>query len=159
MAQTSTASASTIIEITLKEAWMRLQDLSLAHNYVPGITKTEITTDLKCGIGASRKVFQSETKWIDETVEEWNEGSGFIIRLHRGTSGPPLPFKEACFTYEISDSEDHTLLTTTLTYTMRWGAFGKLLDKLAINRIIEGRIRDVAVNMKSYYESGFPVSP
>ena len=38
------------------DVWAKLSDLSVAHYYVPGLTGTEITTELTQGVGASRKV-------------------------------------------------------------------------------------------------------
>ena len=37
-------------------------------------------------------------------------------------------------------------------------ALGSALDKLLLKRIISGAIRDVALSMKRYYESGQPVN-
>ena len=89
------AAARVVINMPREQAWSLLRDLSLAHNYVPGITRTEITTEKAEGPGASRRVFQSSGKGMDETIVEWNEGHGFLIRLHRGEKGapPPLPMR------------------------------------------------------------------
>jgi len=156
--KTSTVSTTVRVGIPREKAWELLQDLSIAHYYVPGLVKTELTTEARQGVGASRKVYQSETKGIDETVVEWNEGYGFLIRLHRGTAGPPFPFTEAHFRYKIEDDGDATLLTDSLTYTMRWGAFGRFLDRCLLRRIIDSTIRDVTLSQKCYYESGKPVT-
>ena len=64
-----------------------------------------------------------------------------------------LPFKEAHFRYAIDDSGTGTTLTTSLSYVMLWGWAGHLLDRILLNKIIKGRIRKVAQEMKSYYES------
>ena len=159
MKNASTASATVHVDLPRTGAWELLRDFSIAHKYVPGIIKTEITTELKEGVGASRKVFQAESKAIDETIEEWNEGYGFVIRLHRGHDGPPLPFKQAHFRYAIDDQGTSTMLTTSLTYVMTWGFVGHLLDRLLLNMIIKSRIRKIAQEMKSYYESTQNIKP
>ena len=158
MTATSTVSTSVRAAISYEKAWELLQDLSIGHKYVPGLIKTEITTEARKGVGASRKVYQSEANGIDETVVEWDEGQGFQIRLHQETAGPPFPFAEAHFRYEIKDDGGATRLTNSLLYTMRWGAFGRLLDRCLLRRIIDGRIRDVTLSQKCYYESGKPVT-
>ena len=153
-------SAQVISSIQRERAWELLRDLSLAHNYVPGVIDTQITTAQQEGVGASRKVYQGKTSAIDETVEEWNEGYGILIRLHRGNAGPPFPFKKAWFRYSIEDNGDCTTkLTTSLIYIMRWGAFGQMLNTILLKRFIESRIRDVALGMKLYYETGERVTP
>ena len=153
-------SAQEIIGIPITESWNYLRDLSLAHNYVPGVIDTCVTTEKKEGVGTSRRVYQGKAKYINETVEEWNEGKGFLIRLHREGDGPPFPFKEAWFRYSIeSDDQDFTRLTVNLIYVMRWGKFGKILNKLLIGKFIGDRIRSIAKRIKIYYETGERVTP
>jgi len=155
----SIVSTTVRVHLPHTEAWELLQDLSVAHLYVPGLVKTEITTSAKTGVGASRRVYQRETKGIDETVEEWNEGRGFLIRLHRGAAGPPFPFKEAHFRYAIDRDGDETLLTTSLSYIVLGGAIGRLFNRLLLKPIIDGTIRDVALSQKCFYETRRPVTP
>ncbi len=153
------ATARVVVNMPREQAWEKLRDLSLAHNYVPGIIKTEITTEKTEGIGASRRVFQSATKGLDETVVEWNEGHGFVIRLHRGDAGAPPPFKDAAFRYQLDDAGNgQTALTTSLMYNMRWGKLGDLMQKHLLGKIFRTVIRDVAISMKAFYESGEPTS-
>lgn len=156
----SVASARENIEMSRGDAWKILRDLSLAHNYVPGVINTVITTEKRQGIGASRQVFQSKTRYIDETVEEWNEGYGFVIRLHRGNAGPPFPFKKAWFQYSIEGVEGNsTVITTSLLYVMKWGKFGRMLNRVIMGRFILQRIREIALSIKIYYETGEQVTP
>jgi hypothetical protein len=140
-------------------AWQRLRDLSVAHHYVPGLTGTEIRTAQREGVGASRRVFQSGGKWLDETVTSWTEGQGFEIRLHRGEEGMVAPFREATFRYWLEDAGvSSTRLVLTLSYTLRWGVFGALLERLAMGRGVTGNLRDVALGLRDYYLSGTPVT-
>lgn len=154
-------SSQVTIQLPLDQAWEKLRDLSLAHNYVPGLVNTTVNTENKEGVGASRTVFQTETKGIDETVVEWQDGHGFLIRLHRGEKGAPPPFKEAFFRYRIDAGEtpDTTLLTTSMSYTMGMGFFGGLLEKLFLKNIFHSVNRDVAISLKQFYESGERVTP
>lgn len=154
----SEATATTIINMPIEDAWSKLQDFSLAHNYVPGIIKTEITTEKKNGVGASRKVYQSKTRALEETIIEWNEGKGFKIRLHKGDKD--APFKGAFFKYELmSEAGDKTKLVTTMGYTPPLLKVGELLDKAFLNKVITGVIKDVSLSLKHYYETGEPTTP
>lgn len=148
-----------IINMPRKEAWEMLRDLSLAHNYVPGVARVAMTTEHKEGVGASRKVFQGANKFIEETIEEWNEGEGFLLRLHKGDKPAP-PFKQAWFRYQLEDQgTEQTHFSASLIYELPWGGFGHFLDKLMLNKIMRGTISDVAIAMKLYYESGEPATP
>lgn len=154
----SEASWQVTIDMPKEKAWGILKDFSQAHNYVPGIIKTEIITDNKEGVGASRYVYQSKTKTLQETITDWDEGNGFRLRLHKGEKDSP--FKNAFFVYKIEDAgNNQTRLSTTMGYTPPMSGFGVVLDKLFLNKIITGVIRDVALSMKYYYETGKPTQP
>lgn len=149
----SEVKSQVILDMPREQAWETLRDLSQAHNYVPGIIKTEVISENKEGVGASRLVYQTPSRALQETVTEWHEGYGFKIRLHKGDKDSP--FKNSYFRYELADTADHkTRLTTSMGYTPPLGPLGVILDKLFLNKIIGGVIRKVAISMKHYYDTG-----
>jgi hypothetical protein len=155
---TQEVSAQVVIDTPLDEAWEKLRDISLAHHYVPGIVKTEIVGTQAEGVGASRYVYRNEKSYIQETVEEWQEGQGFLIRLHKGDKPAP-PFKNAWFRYQLEDSGDgQTQFTASLKYEMPWGGLGNWLGGKLAN-FVQKTIADVALSMKLYYETGDPTTP
>lgn len=155
---TEHVSTQVVIEMPRTEAWQNLRDISLAHNYVPGIVRTELVSDQAEGVGASRYVYRNKRSYIQETVEEWQEGEGFLIRLHRGDKPAP-PFRHARFRYQLADAEGgRTLFTATMSYDMPWGALGRWLAA-RLRPFVDATIRDVALAMKLYYESGQPTTP
>lgn len=154
-----TREVSTQIEIDVPRAvaWEKLSDISLAHNYVPGIVKTEVVSEGTRGVGASRYVYRNAKTYIQETVVEWDEGSGFLIRLHKGDKPAP-PFRAASFRYQLADAgSDKTLFTASLEYEMPWGALGAWLEK-KMEKTVAATVRDVATAMKLYYETGAPTT-
>lgn len=155
---TQEVSADIIIDIPLNEAWGKLRDISLAHNYVPGIVKTEIVSEQMQGVGASRYVYRNEKSYIQETVEEWQEGTGFLIRLHKGDKPAP-PFKNAWFRYSLeAHGAEKTRFTASLMYEMPWGRLGAWLGARMAN-FVRSTIADVTIAMKLYYETGNPTTP
>jgi len=151
-------SAQVLIDIPLSAAWEKLRDISRAHHYVPGIVKTVIVSNQTEGVGASRYVYRNEKSYIQETVEEWQEGKGFLIRLHKGDKPAP-PFRKAWFRYELTDhGTGQTQFTASLKYEMPWGRLGEWLGaKMA--KLVRATIGDVAIAMKLYYETGKPTTP
>ncbi len=149
-------SAMEIIDLPLPAAWEKLRDISRAHHYVPGIIDTKIVSDNTEGVGASRYVYRKPDSYIQETVEEWNDGQGFLIRLHKGDRPAP-PFKRAWFRYRLEgEPQDRTRLTTTMHFELPWGPLGRLLE----NRLagyVEKTVADVALALKLYYERGEPI--
>jgi hypothetical protein len=151
-------SAEVLIDLPLGECWAKLRDISLAHHYVPGIVKTAIVSEQAQGVGASRYVYRNERSYIQETVEEWQDGKGFLIRLHRGDKAA-TPFRQAWFRYALAEqSAGQTRLTTSLAYEMPWGRFGAWLGRRMAG-FVRATIADVAISMKLYYETGRPTTP
>ncbi len=148
------ASASEVINLPLDDAWAKLRDLTAADRYVPGLSRVEITTDATEGLGASRRVYQGDDDGFDETVVEWTDGAGFLIRLHDGENGPNFPLANAFFRYHIepANSGSATRATLSLSYAIRGGWFGRAMHPL-IGGAIRSRIRTITANMKAYYES------
>ena len=155
---TQEATASIVIDLPRQRAWEKLRNISLAHHYVPGIVRTEVVSEQTEGVGASRYVYRSARAWIQETVEEWDEGEGFLIRLHKGDKPAP-PFRAAWFRYAFSDEgTDQTRFTATLIYELPWGALGRWLER-KLSGFVQGTLRDITCSMKLYYETGEPTTP
>ncbi len=155
----TTVSTATVVNLPRQAVWERLRDLGKAHYYVPGLTDTRFTTEQHEGVGTSRKVYQKGMAPMDETVVEWNDGYGFLLRLHNGDAAP-LIFKEAFFAYTIEDAGNATTrFKPSLIYTLRWGLFGRLLDRLVMRRTSVKMLEKLGASFKQYYESGQPSNP
>jgi hypothetical protein len=154
---TRKVSTQLVLDMPRERAWEKLRDISLAHNYVPGIIRTAIVSEQREGVGASRHVYRNAKSYIQETVIEWDEGHGFLIRLHRGDKPAP-PFRNAWFRYRLDDEgADKTLFTASLEYELPWGALGAWLEK-RMEKVVQATIDDVATAMKLYYETGQPTT-
>jgi hypothetical protein len=146
-----------IIDMPREQAWNIMKDITIPHKYVPGLIKTEMHTEQRSGVGASRRVFKKFMA-MDETVTEWNEGYGFRIRLHDGAKDKPFP--NSYFIYKIEDAAGgKTLFTATMGYSMPFGWLGNLIDGLIIFPIVRGEIRAVALAVKHFYETGTTPTP
>lgn len=144
--------AEAIVNISRAAAWERLRDLTLARQYVPGVTDIEITTANRTGVDASRKVFVKGRPPVDETVVDWWEGHGFTVRLHKGDE-PPSPFTEAQFVYRLEDAPGgRTRVTTTLRYAMPPGVLGRLFDALLMRHAAAYTVRAISRGLKRVYE-------
>ena len=155
----NTVTAEVIVDLPREQVWERLRDLSRGHYYVAGLKGTRINTTQKEGVGASRTVFPKNMAPMDETVVEWNEGHGFVLKLHRGDKAA-APFKTAEFVYAIEDAGNgRTRFKPALRYTLAGGAFGALLDKLFLHKVFFNNVDSVARNFTQYYESGQPSNP
>jgi len=146
--------ATIVADIPIESAWEKLSNLELAHYYVPDLTDTKITTDLKQGVGTSRRV-SSNRPTIIETVVEWDEGQGFVLALsHDKGDGIPPMFRSAQFQYRIeTESATQTRLTNTLSFEMKWGAVGNLLGSLLMGPMQKMQTQ-ITTGQKLFYETG-----
>lgn len=150
------ASASINIQMPVSKAWLKLQDLSVAHHYVPNLERVEILTEQQRGVGASRRVFQLNGSSLQETVIDWQEGRGFQIELHNATFF--MPFDLAYFRYNLAAVEQGTLFTATMSYRPTYGLLGKWLGGSVLKAYMEDNLAMIAKSMKHYYETGVPVT-
>lgn len=149
----NTVSYSTFIGIPREQAWQNLRDLSLPHNYVPGVTRTEITSKQTQGIGTSRLVYLGGLIPMRETVTEWREGKGFTIELALKNSPMPPPMKAGFFSYAIEEAQSGTQITNSLHYGFSWPILDATLGKISIP-IIKGILWLITRNMKRFYLQG-----
>ena len=158
MAQGQQVSVSVLVQIPRAQAWEKLRDFSVAHNYVPGLVRTEIVSPRREGIGAHRRVYDEDGDFLEETVIEWRDGQGFVIKLHDGDE-PMMPFERAEFAYRIeAQGKEQTRIELSLTYQMPWGAIGETLADWFIRPVMEDKLVQVAAGIKYYYETGHPAT-
>ncbi|MDB5996384.1 MAG: hypothetical protein JWP42_3520 [Pseudomonas sp.] len=144
------ASHSVLLDLAPSAAWAKLRDLSLAPHYVPGLTGCQFHPGPREGLGASRRVFRKGGQWLDESVVQWQDGVGFVLILHKASGGAPFPFREASFSYALQAEGDATRITTQMNYSLRGGRWVERLLGKAFNKVV----RDIAENLKAYYQSG-----
>jgi len=153
MAAVKTVSHQLYIDLPPEAVWNKMRDLTLATYYVPGVKETWLTTDQREGVGASRKVRMQNGDVMDETVVEWTEGRGFVVRLHK-EGKPALPlFQECSFRYEIEPAGNRTLFKPAMHFETKPGIFSGLLGAIA-SIPMRMMVRKVGVAMKQFYEAG-----
>ncbi|MBP9034296.1 MAG: SRPBCC family protein [Pseudomonadales bacterium] len=152
----SIAEASIELAMPRARAWEILSDIGIAHRYVPGLVRTEIRSAHTRGIGATRRVYRAKGEGLDETVIEWVDDHGFLLRLQQPDGSAPAPFATASFRYWLDDvpgRAGRARMTITLDYEPRWGAAGRLLDRLLLHRAIVKMQQQLAERIRTYYES------
>lgn len=150
--QQSRASVSMVLEQPQQQVWNIISDLAQASNYVPGVERVEITSNLSTGEGASRRVYKAQGDWLDETVTQWYDGLGFNLRLHQGDAAP-FPFASASFEYNLQAlSATATAVHMSLVYQPRYGLLGQVLDGLFLGGQVEKQVMGVAQGLKQYSE-------
>jgi hypothetical protein len=148
------------LDMSMEKAWDIMQDLTVPDKYVPGVYKCMMHTEKTKGVGTSRRVWKKMYGFfpveLDETVVEWNEGTGFKLHLHNGDKDrAPLP--KSYFIYNLRPANptgDKTLFTGTMGYTFWGGSLGALIDVPFVYPGVKMEIRSVVLAIKYYYETG-----
>ena len=154
------ASSQTTVALPIAQVWQRLRDFRAAPNYVPDLTHCIMHEGPSEGVGASRRVFLNNGRWLDETITEWREGEGFTLRLHRAESGAPTPFVWAEFSYQLRELESgETELTNTMRYQLRWGWLGRLLGWALTRWAMPKSLGEITQNQSRFYLTGKPTNP
>lgn len=154
LADTRQVAVSVKADVSVERAWEILSDFSVAHNYVPGLSGTEIVSAQRSGIGAHRRVYDEDGGFVEETIIEWQPGVGFVIKLHDGED-PMAPFERAEFSYRLSPLEtDKTLIRLMMTVEVPLGVVGATLSEWFVLPVVEDNLVQVAAGMKHYYETG-----
>ena len=152
------ATHKVVLDMPVEKAWEIMQDLTVPHKYVPGVYKTKMHTEQLKGVGTSRRVWKKMygvfPVELDETVIEWNEGTGFKLHLHNGdVDRAPLP--KSYFIYKIEPAAGgKTLFTGTMGYSFWGGPLGALIDIPFVYPGVKMEINNVVRAIKHFYETG-----
>tara|TARA_R110002110_G_C13470513_1_gene720817 strand:- start:54111 stop:54707 length:597 start_codon:yes stop_codon:yes gene_type:complete len=158
LAQPQEVTVTVPIAVTPAEAWTKLSDFSLAHNYVPGLSDTRIMSERREGVGAHRRVYDEDGGFLEETIIAWLPQQGFTLKLHDGEE-PMFPFERAEFRYAISaDDDNNTLMQLSLLFEMPLGTVGFRLGDWFVRPVIEDQLVQVAAGIKYFYETGAPAN-
>ncbi|MGF6554592.1 hypothetical protein ABIA48_000972 [Pseudomonas sp. S30_BP2TU TE3576] len=149
------ASHSVFLDLPPQAAWAKLRDLSLAPHYVPGLTGCRFHPGAMEGVGASRRVLRKGGQYLDESVVQWQEGTGFVLRLHKGGNESPFPFRRASFSYALQAEGDATRITLQMSYSLRGGRLIEGVLAKAFNKVVQ----QIAENLKAFYETGRTQNP
>lgn len=150
--------AAVNVAVSPAQAWAVLSDFTVAHLYVPGLTRTEVVSANQLGLGAHRRVYQGSDDYLEETIIDWREGNGFTIKLHEGEE-VMAPFKRAEFSYSIEPAPGgETAVELAMLAEMPWGKFGEKLGEWFITPVVETNLVEVAAGLKHFYETGQPAT-
>jgi len=150
--------ASVSVDLPVASAWEVMSDFSIAQNYVPNLSGTEIMSAERSGVGAHRRAYDMDGGYIEETIISWHEGQGLVLKLHKGDE-PMSPFKQIEFTYRLSEvNESEARITISMAYELPLGVVGAKLGEWFISPVMQKTLVLTAAGMKHYYETGEPAT-
>ncbi|MCP9768980.1 hypothetical protein EGI22_13755 [Lacihabitans sp. LS3-19] len=140
------------IDQVKENVWKALADFgNICHGH-PAVSKSFITSSQKEGIGATRHCdFTMMGASAEEKVTEWNEGKNIKIEVAELKKMPGID--TMAMDLAIRNSGDKTMLSGTMTYTMKNGFFD-IMNSLMMKNMNAKLVDGIMAGHKLYIETG-----
>jgi hypothetical protein len=139
------------IKASKQAVWEVMADFGSAAAWAPGMRQSSLKSEKKTGVGCHRFM---RHKWgfnIEEIVTQWIQGSGYSFKLTQA----PYPMRDVCETWVLKQNDVQVLLTVTVSYGMRLGLIGALLDRVLVRFIVARELRLGICGLRDYVEKLF----
>tara|TARA_B110000211_G_C14088057_1_gene557578 strand:+ start:532 stop:1032 length:501 start_codon:yes stop_codon:yes gene_type:complete len=141
------------IETSKTKVWAILSDLGGVYKFHPGVVHSYYSTDSKNGVGAARICELAPMGKIEETAVDWVEGEQYTLKLDPLEKAPPL--KDAKGIVKLTEvSPNQTKVTVDLSYGVKLGIIGKMLNSLVLKDQLNKGIEGLLKGLKVYAEQG-----
>lgn len=147
------------IEATPEEVWPALADFGGVATWNSGVARSYTTSEAITGIGAERTCeFTQLGATAEEVIAGWDEGRSLTVHILGGRRLPPFDGPaEAVFVLEPSGDE-RTTVEATVTYRLRGGRIGQLLDATVTRRQLSSGFTGLLAGLKHHIETGETVA-
>jgi len=137
------------IKATPHAVWEVLEDFGGVSEWAPYMRKSYLIGDQKSGVGTSRFMRHAWGFGIEELVTEWTDECGFSFDVHRA----PFPMKDVKETWVTGQDNGLSTVTTRVSYGMRLGFLGSLVDWLLVRYVVRREMRAGLLGLKKYVEN------
>jgi uncharacterized protein YndB with AHSA1/START domain len=137
------------IEASPERVWAALARLDALHEYDPGISKSEIRSSRREGVGADRHCDIKAGGWFRERVTSWVPERELEFTLYACT----LPVQKLRHNYRLFEEQGGTRVEQTQEYTLKYGLLGALLDILFVRRKWHAGVKSFFGGLKRFVES------
>ncbi len=136
-------------------AWEVLKDFGGVAKWAPGMRSSRLEGPQSSGVGTHRVMRHAWGFRIHETITEWNEGTGYSFVLTRA----PFPMHEVTEVWVLEPENNHAVITTAVSYRMKLGIIGALLDAVLVRFLVAREMRAGLIGFKNYVEQRLPDTP
>lgn len=138
-----------LVNASIDKVWSMLTDLELLDKYDPTVKKSTLVSTERTGIGAKRKVNMLDGKnWFDEEITVFKPNEVLTYQL----TDCSFPIKGLKHSYTFENLGNQTKVKQVMEYTVKFGLFGKLLDKMMIRKQSDTGIKKFFVGLKAFAE-------
>jgi hypothetical protein len=152
MGKTTTIKREIEINQSKDKVWKALADFgNICHGH-PAVSKSFITSAQKEGVGATRHCdFTMMGASAEEKVTEWNDGKNIKIEVQELKKMPGI--RTLALDLAIRNQEEKTILTSTMTYSMKNGFFD-VMNSVMMKKMNAELLDGIMAGHKLYIETG-----
>lgn len=138
------------INADIDKIWAMLTDLELLEKYDPTVRKSSLTSAVKSGIGAARRVTMLDGKnWFDEKVVLFKPNETLTYQL----TDCSFLIAGLKHSYTFERIGNQICVRQVMEYTVKFGLLGKFLDILMIRKQSDKGVKKFFAGLKSYAEA------
>jgi uncharacterized membrane protein len=137
------------IDAPLDRVWRVLADLAAVQLYNPMVTSARLLGAQREGVGAARRCELRPKGWVEERVWEWIPERA--LGLEVAASEWPLVFMK--WRTELEPHGASTHVAQEMSYRVKFGPLGALMNVLVMRRKLDHGVRDVFAQLKRHVES------
>lgn len=140
------------IDAPIDAVWKAVSDLVAVERYNPMVASARCISAQREGLGATRRCELEPRGWVEERVWDWQPPHA--IGLEVAATEWPIAFMK--WRTELRDEGQGTVVSQALSYQMKYGALGALMDALVMRRKLDRGVADVFENLKRFVEAARP---
>jgi ribosome-associated toxin RatA of RatAB toxin-antitoxin module len=138
------------VNASIDKVWTILTDLERLEQYDPTVKKSTKLSSEKTGIGSKRKVLMLDGKnWFEEKVTVFQPNEALTFKL----TDCSFPIDRLKHSYSFEKIGNQTKVKQVMEYTVKFGLFGRILDRIMIRKQSDTGIKKFFAGLKSLAEN------
>jgi len=139
---------SIAIAMPHQTVWDLLADFGGVSEWAPYMKSSHLIGDIRSGVGMRRGMRHAWGFRFEEAVTHWTEGRGFSFDVFRA----PFPMTNVKESWVVDHENGFSTVSTRVTYGMKLGVIGKMLDLLLVRYIVKREMRAGLKGLKQFSE-------
>jgi hypothetical protein len=131
-----------------KAVWDVMADFGSAADWAPGMRRSALFGKATTGVGMQRIMQHAWGFIIEEIITHWTEGEEYSFNLSRA----PFPMRDVKEKWVLGENGSQTSLDITVSYDMRLGLIGALLDTVLVRFVVAREMRLGIYGLKHHVE-------
>ena len=143
-----------LIDAPIDKIWESLSNIEELDKYDPTVKESKAVSTLSNGIGAQRKVSMKDGKnWFEEKCVEHVPNKALTFEL----TACSFPVHNLKHSYSFEYIGGKTKVKQEMTYAMKHGILGNLMDFILVKRQSNNGIKLFLSGLKTYNEQGYGI--